>query len=49
MGYSREEAHCSLRFSLSHRTTEEDISAALDIIKDVIIDSRNIIRFIPCK
>jgi cysteine desulfurase NifS len=49
MGYSREEAHCSLRFSLSHRTIEEEISAALDIIKDIITDSRNIIRFIPCK
>jgi len=49
MGLDEEDAHCSLRFSLGHRTTREEIASALDIIKDIIIDSRNIIRFIPCK
>jgi cysteine sulfinate desulfinase/cysteine desulfurase-like protein len=49
MGLSEEAAHCSLRFSLGHNTTEEEILRALDIIKDIIVDSKNIIRFIPCK
>jgi cysteine desulfurase NifS len=49
IGLSEEDAHCSLRFSLGHNTTEEEILRALDIIKDIIVDSRNIIRFIPCK
>jgi cysteine desulfurase NifS len=49
IGLNEEDAHCSLRFSLGHKTTEEEILRALDIIKDIIVDSKNIIRFIPCK
>ncbi len=49
MGLSEDEAHCSLRFSLGYRTSEEQILKSLSIIKEIINNSKNIIRFIPCK
>ncbi|TET48267.1 MAG: aminotransferase class V-fold PLP-dependent enzyme [Actinomycetota bacterium] len=49
MGLTEEEAHCSLRFSLGYRTSEEEIIKSLDMIREIINSSKNIIRFIPCK
>jgi len=49
MGLTEEEAHCSLRFSLGHETSEEEILKSLDIIREIINSSKNIIRFISCK
>jgi cysteine desulfurase NifS len=49
MGLTEEEAHCSLRFSLGYKTSEEEILKSLDIIREIINDSKNIIRFVPCK
>ena len=49
MGLTEEETHCSLRFSLGHKTSEEEIIKSLDIIREIINDSKNKIRFVSCK
>ncbi|MCK5566987.1 MAG: cysteine desulfurase, partial [Actinomycetia bacterium] len=49
MGLTEEEAHCSLRFSLGYKTSEGQILKSLDIIREIINTSKNIIRFVPCK
>ena len=49
MGLTEEEAHCSLRFSLGYKTSEDQILKSLDIIREIINSSKNIIRFVPCK
>lgn len=49
MGLSVEEAHCSLRFSLGSETTEEEIEETVLLLGEVIHNSKNIVRFIPCR
>jgi cysteine desulfurase NifS len=49
MGRSESEAHCSVRFSLSDETDEEDIAATLDALSNVLDELETTIRFIPCK
>ncbi len=49
MGLSRELAHCALRFSLGYRTSEQDIEVTLQLLKEVIESSKNIVRFVSCK
>ncbi|MFC2159463.1 IscS subfamily cysteine desulfurase [Actinomycetota bacterium] len=49
MGLTEEETHCSLRFSLGYETSEEEIIKTLEIIREIINDSKNIIKFVPCK
>ncbi|MHC4777522.1 MAG: IscS subfamily cysteine desulfurase [Planctomycetota bacterium] len=49
MGLSEEEAHCTVRFSLGVSTTEEDVEFAVEVLKEILAESRNIIRFISCK
>jgi cysteine desulfurase NifS len=49
MGSSDADAHCSLRFSLSHSTSQEDIAATLDAFATVLEELETTIRFIPCK
>ena len=49
MGRSEADAHCSVRFSLSHGTSDEDISATLDALATVLEELETTIRFIPCK
>ncbi|UCF05912.1 MAG: IscS subfamily cysteine desulfurase [bacterium] len=49
MGLTEEEAHCSLRFSLGHDTSEEDIKRAIALLKEVVEQSKNIVRFVSCK
>jgi len=49
MGKSAEEAHCSVRFSLSVDTTEKEIDETLLSFKEVLYEMENTVRFLPCK
>ena len=49
MGRSEEEAHCSIRLSLSHDTTEEDIDRTLAALDRVLEEVETTVRFLPCK
>ena len=49
MGKSEEEAHCSVRFSLSHQTTDKDIVDTLKAFKTVLHEMETTVRFLPCK
>ncbi len=49
MGLSEEEAHCSIRLSLGIQNTEEEIEQTLSILKEVINNASNTVRFIPCR
>ena len=49
MGKTAEEAHCSVRFSLSIYNTEKDIDETLQSLKDVLNEMENTVRFLPCK
>lgn len=49
MGKSVEEAHCAVRFSLSHTTSEEDIQITLMALADALKEMETTVRFLPCK
>lgn len=49
MGLTEEEAHCAVRFSLSHLTTERDIDETLSTLSLVLEEMETTIRFLPCK
>ena len=49
MGRSEPEAHCSVRFSLSNTTTEEEIDETLSTLKQVLEEMETTVRFLPCK
>jgi cysteine desulfurase NifS len=49
MGKTAEEAHCSIRFSLSVDTTEEEIFETLILFEEVLDEMENTVRFLPCK
>jgi cysteine desulfurase NifS len=49
MGRSAEEAHCSVRFSLSSETTGEDIDHTIDALGHVLEEMKTTVRFLPCK
>jgi cysteine desulfurase NifS len=49
MGRSVDEAHCSLRFSLSAQTTREDIRDTVSALSEVLDEHENTVRFLPCK
>ncbi len=49
MGRSEEDAHCSVRMSLSHEITEEDVQATLKALALVLDEMETVIRFLPCK
>lgn len=48
MGLSEKEAHCSIRFSLSHYTTEKDIDETISALGQVLKE-KDMVRLIPCK
>ena len=48
MGKTEEEAHCSVRFSLSHETTEEDITETVAALAQVL-EEKSIVRLMSCK
>jgi cysteine desulfurase NifS len=49
MGKSEEHAHCSVRFSLSHQTTEEDILHSGEALRQVLHELTATVRFLSCK
>ncbi len=48
MGRTEQEAHCSVRFSLSSDTAEEDINETLRMLAEVLKE-KNTVRLMPCK
>ena len=48
MGKTVWDAHCSVRFSLSRDTTEEDIDQTVLALAR-ILEEKNTVRLIPCK
>ncbi len=49
MGLTEEEAHCTIRISLGIENTEEEIDQTISAFGDIIKDSENIVRFVPCR
>lgn len=49
MGRTEEEAHCSVRLSLTRETTGEDVEAALAALRTVLVELETTVRFLPCK
>lgn len=49
MGKSEEDAHCSVRLSLSHFTTEGEVGRTLHALSQVLEEMETTIRFLPCK
>jgi len=49
MGKSPESAHCAVRFSLSHHTTEMDIDATVEALSEVLEEMETAVRFLSCK
>ncbi len=48
MGRTEEEAHCSIRLSLSRYNTEEDIEQTVAALEQVLKD-KEIVRLMPCR
>jgi cysteine desulfurase NifS len=48
MGRTKEQAHCSVRFSLSHYTTEEEIDCTVSAVREVL-NEKDLVRLMPCK
>ncbi len=49
MGRTVEEAHCAVRFSLSHETKKEDVDTTLTALERVLNEMESTVRFLPCK
>lgn len=49
MGLTTEEAHCTLRFSLGHETTADDIEYILAVLRNVVTEAKITVRFVPCR
>jgi cysteine desulfurase NifS len=49
MGRSEEQAHCSVRFSLSQETTDEDVETTAAALRRVLEEMETTVRFLPCK
>jgi cysteine desulfurase NifS len=49
MGRTSESAHCAVRFSLSHHTTDKDVDHTVDALADVLEEMETTVRFLPCK
>jgi len=49
MGKTKEEAHCAVRLSLSHQTTEKDIDVTVSALEQVLEEMETTVRFLPCK
>ena len=48
MGRTEQDAHCSVRFSLSRYTTGEDINETVSALAQAL-EEKNTVRLIPCK
>jgi cysteine desulfurase NifS len=49
MGRDPEDVHCSVRFSLSGSTTEQDVDETVTAIAQVLEEMETTVRFLPCK
>jgi cysteine desulfurase NifS len=49
MGRSTEAAHCAVRMSLSHHTTDADVSQTITALAEVLEEMETTVRFLPCK
>ncbi len=49
MGKTADEAHCAVRFSLAHETTEKDIDETITLLGRVLEELETTVRFLPCK
>ena len=49
MGRSETEAHCSVRFSLAHDTSQRDIDDTVTALVQVLLELETTVRFLPCK
>ncbi|MCK5057595.1 MAG: IscS subfamily cysteine desulfurase [Candidatus Aminicenantes bacterium] len=49
MGRTTEQAHCAVRFSLGYQNTGEEIDYVIAGLKEIILNARNIIRFVSCR
>ncbi len=49
MGLTEEQAHCTLRFSLGAANTQDQIVRVLTLIREVITESMNSVRFVVCR
>jgi cysteine sulfinate desulfinase/cysteine desulfurase-like protein len=49
MGRSDADAHCAVRFSLSHFTTPEDVDETVRALAQVLTELETTVRFLPCK
>jgi cysteine sulfinate desulfinase/cysteine desulfurase-like protein len=49
MGRTEADAHCSVRFSLSRYTTEDDIECTTAALARVLDEMETTVRFLPCK
>ncbi len=49
MGRTEEEAHCAVRFSLSHQTTEKEIEETVVALAQVLGEMATVVRLVPCK
>jgi cysteine desulfurase NifS len=49
MGRSEADAHCAVRFSLSHFTTEEEIDTTVSALASVLEQMETTVRFLACK
>ena len=49
MGKSKEEAHCSVRFSLAKDITRKQIDRTVTVLQEILEEMENTIRFLACK
>ncbi|MDQ7063704.1 MAG: IscS subfamily cysteine desulfurase [candidate division KSB1 bacterium] len=49
MGLSKADAHCAIRISLAHDTSEEDIRLTAKALAQVLEEMETTVRFLPCK
>ena len=49
MGRTTEQAHCAIRLSLSHATTQRDIDDTVAALGRVLEEMETTVRFLPCK
>ena len=48
-GRSTDEAHCTVRFTLSRETRAEDVETTLTALATVLEEMETTVRFLPCK
>ena len=49
MGFSEEEAHCAVRFSLGIENTADEIDRTISLVKQIVKENKDVIRFVACR